>query len=60
MSLNCFVCKVFVDKINGMKNFFIIWVFIGFINFRLSNVEDYVRGELYKRALDLYLKEIKG
>lgn len=59
-SLNCFVCKYFVDKVKGMKNFSSVWVFTGSINFRLSNVEDYVRGDFYKRAMDFYLVEDKG
>lgn len=60
VSLNCFICKMYVDIIKGMKNFLVVLVFNGLINFCISNVEDYVWGEFYRKGLDFYLKDGKG
>lgn len=43
-----------------MKNLSTTWAFTASTNLCLSNAEDHARGEPLKRALDLYLKEMKG
>lgn len=42
-----------------MKNFSTAWAFSGSTNLRLSNAEDYARGDPHKRVMDLHLAEEK-
>lgn len=58
--MNCNVCKSYVEKLKGFKNFSTAWAFTGTENLRLSNVEDHIRGDPHRKAIDLYLKEEKA
>ena len=58
--MNCNVCKSYAEKLKGFKNFSTAWAFTGTENLRLSNVEDHIRGDPHRKAIDLYLKEEKA
>ena len=59
-SMNCNVCKRYAEKLKGYKNFSTAWAFTGTENLRLSNVQDHIRGDPHRKAMDLYLKKEKA